>query len=168
MCVLVFSSDPSCCVCFVVRANLVVRVSPLAQRGHLFLSDHTHTLTHTYVLHTHVHSQNHLIPISLSSPVRDTENPINVTVWITAAQSTGSYWVETQWICQLTSLVKGGEKSLIVLVPAPEGGSHPPATIALPRGGRARGCPSPENQTNKNTSSSPAAVITSDWAAAEQ
>lgn len=42
--------------------------------------------------------------------MRNTENPINVKEWITAAQSTGSEWVENQWICQLTGLVKEGWK----------------------------------------------------------
>lgn len=134
VCVFVLLSVASCCV-FIIRWE---SGSPgeSSSTAWPLLTDHTHAHTLLYTLtcpHTHTLAEP-LNPISLSSPMRNTENPINVTVWITAAQSTGSYWGQTQWICQLTSLVKGGgEKSLFVLVPAPEG-SHPPATIVLPCG----------------------------------
>lgn len=64
--------------------------------------------TATHILHKRLHTcafTEPLNPISLSSPMRNTENPINVTVWITAVQSTGSYWVGNQWICQLSCSV---------------------------------------------------------------
>lgn len=69
------------------------------------LSGHTHWHTFYSFTQQQTHTRTHTLtemlnPISLSSRVRRAENPINVTVWITAAQSTGSRRVENQWICQ--------------------------------------------------------------------
>lgn len=67
----------------------------------LWAHTHWHTFYSYTQQQTHTHTLTEMLnPISLSSRVRRAENPINVTVWITAAQSTGSRRVENQWICQ--------------------------------------------------------------------